>query len=215
MDRSRPFPQLRRPLVAILRGLTPATADAVVETLVAAGFGAIEVPLNSPDPFRSIEIARRTAPEACLIGAGTVVDPADVDRLAEAGGTLLVSPNVDPAVLARAARHGMVTLPGVFTATEAFAAIRAGASALKFFPASLLGPGGIRALGAVLPKDVPLCAVGGVSEIDFADYLAAGIAMFGLGSSLYRPGDTIADVAPRAHAAIERWDAIGGDTRTA
>lgn len=160
------WPRLSRELVAILRGLKPEEAPGVVTALLEAGFEAIEVPLNSPEPFRSIEIARGLAPDKVLIGAGTVLTVEEVDRLRDAGGNLLVSPNVEPAVIERAAGYGMVTMPGVFTPTEALAALRAGASALKFFPASVLGPSGIKAIRAVLPPDVPVGAVGGVSERD-------------------------------------------------
>ena len=138
-------------------------------------------------------------------------DPGDVDRLNGAGGRLLVSPNIDAAVMERAARHGMVTMPGVFTPSEAFLALRLGASALKFFPASVLGPGGIAAMRAVLPKDVVVGAVGGVSEKDFASYRTAGVGVFGLGSSLFKPGMSAAEVGERARAAVAGWDAVFGD----
>lgn len=204
------WPKLTRDLVAILRGLRPEEAPAIVGALVEAGFEAIEVPLNSPDPFRSIEAARRLAPEGVLIGAGTVLSVEEVDRLNDAGGNLLVSPNVDPAVIARAGRHGMITMPGVFSPTEALAAVSAGASALKFFPASVLGPKGIKAIMAVLPDGVPVGAVGGVSERDFAAYAAAGVRTFGLGSSLYRPAAPAAEVATRARATVAAYDAVFG-----
>jgi len=202
------WPKLKRDLVAILRGLKPDGAPGVVEALLEAGFEAIEVPLNSPEPFRSIEAARRLAPEGTLIGAGTVLTTEDVDRLREAGGNLLVSPNVEPAVIGRAADYGMVTMPGVFTPTEALAAARAGASALKFFPASVLGPNGIKAIMAVLPREVPVGAVGGVSEADFADYKAVGVRTFGLGSSLYGPGMGTREISERARAAVATYDRV-------
>lgn len=209
------WPTLRRSLVAILRGLRPEEAEGVVSGLLDAGFAAIEIPLNSPEPFRSVETAARLAPAGVLIGAGTVLDVESVDRLNDAGGRLLVSPNVDAAVLHRAAAHGMVTMPGVFTPTEAFQAIGAGASALKFFPASVLGPAGVSAIRAVLPKSVPVGVVGGVSEVDFAAYAAVGVATFGLGSSLYRPGMTAADVAARGRATIAAYDRVFGGLETA
>ena len=202
------WPKLKRDLVAILRGLKPDGAPGVVEALLEAGFEAIEVPLNSPEPFRSIEAASRLAPEGTLIGAGTVLTTEDVDRLREAGGNLLVSPNVEPAVIGRAADYGMVTMPGVFTPTEALAAARAGASALKFFPASVLGPNGIKAIMAVLPREVPVGAVGGVSEADFADYKAVGVRTFGLGSSLYGPGMGTREISERARAAVATYDRV-------
>ncbi|CAM5560848.1 2-dehydro-3-deoxyphosphogalactonate aldolase [Aquamicrobium terrae] len=210
MTPTAPFPRLQRGLVAILRGLTPAEAVGVAEAVHAAGIEAIEVPLNSPEPFSSIAAIARALPATALVGAGTVLAPADVDRLSEAGGRLLVSPNIDAAVMERAARHAMVTMPGVFTPTEAFRAVALGASALKFFPASVLGPGGIAAMRAVLPKDLAVGAVGGVSEKDFAGYKAAGVSLFGLGSSLFKPGMTAAEVGKRARAAAEAWDSAFG-----
>lgn len=205
-----PWPTLRRPLVAILRGLQPENAEAVVSALIEEGLEAIEIPLNSPDPFRSIARAVALAPTGVLIGAGTVLDPEQVDRLAETGGRLLVSPNVDPAVLARAAAHGMVTMPGVLTPTEAFTALRAGASALKFFPASQIGPAGLQAIRAVLPAATVVGAVGGVSEVDFPAYAKVGIRVFGLGSSLFRPGQSAAEVRARARATLAAYDAAFG-----
>ncbi len=203
---SLPFPPMKRPLVAILRGIRPDETEAIVDALIAADMTAIEIPLNSPDPFRSIASAAKLAPSGVLIGAGTVLTPADVDRLHEAGGRLMVSPNVDPEVLARAQHHGMVTLPGVFSPTEALLALRSGASGLKFFPASVLGASGIAAIRAVLPPGVMIAAVGGVSDQNFADYIKAGVTAFGLGSSLYKPGMSAADVAIRARATVAAYD---------
>lgn len=205
-----PFPEMTYPLVAILRGLKPEETEAVVGRLIEAGFTAIEIPLNSPEPFRSIEIAAKIAPADCLIGAGTVLAVDDVARLDAAGGRLMVSPNAEPEVIRAAAARGMVTLPGVFTPTEALAAARAGATGLKFFPASVLGPAGINAIRTVLPKDVLVAAVGGVSETNFSDYIAAGITAFGLGSSLYKPGMTADAVFERARLTLAAYDtAIG------
>lgn len=205
-----PFPAIRYPLVAILRGLKPEEAQDIVGALIDEGFEAIEIPLNSPDPFRSIEIAARLAPSTCLIGAGTVLTVGDVNQLRDAGGRLFVSPNVDVPVLTRAVDLGMVTLPGVFTATEALAAARAGATGLKFFPASALGPDGINAIRAVLPADVMIAAVGGVSDKNFGDYAKAGIKAFGLGSSLYKPGMKTSEVVLRARATTAAYDAVFG-----
>jgi 2-dehydro-3-deoxyphosphogalactonate aldolase len=207
MSASVPWPRLGRNLVAILRGVTAAEIAAVGQAIFDAGIEAIEIPLNSPDPFRSIEILARRLPGG-LVGAGTVVRPDDVDRLHAAGGRLLVAPNVDPAVLARAAGLGMVTMPGVFTPTEAFLAHHAGASALKFFPASVLGPSGISALKAVLPREAVVGVVGGVSDTDFAASAKAGVTAFGLGSSLYRPGMDEAEAARRARAAVAAYDQV-------
>lgn len=203
-----PFPSMKRSLVAILRGIKPAETEEIVDRLIRAGFTAIEIPLNSPDPFRSIEMAVKRAPADVLIGAGTVLTVEDVDRLFSAGGRLMVSPNVDTDVIERASAHGMVTMPGVFTATEALAACAAGASALKFFPANLLGPSGISAITAVLPKDVPVGAVGGVGNQDFVAYARIGVRIFGLGSSLYKAGMASDEVARRGADAVRAFDAL-------
>jgi 2-dehydro-3-deoxyphosphogalactonate aldolase len=179
---------------------------ATASEIFSAGVTAIEVPLNSPDPFRSIEAITRALPPEALVGAGTVLTAADVDRLHDAGGKLLVSPNVEESVLSRASHHGMVTMPGVFTPTEAFQALRFGASALKFFPASVLGAAGIAAIRAVLPRDAVVGAVGGVSDADFPAYAKVGVRTFGLGSSLFKPGMSPAEVGSRARAAARAWD---------
>ena len=200
------WPHLKRGLVAILRGVKPDEVLAIGEVLVAAGFDAIEVPLNSPEPFVSIGRLVKRFGASCLIGAGTVLTAEDVKQLAGVGGRLMVSPNVDEAVLAEVARQGLISMPGVFTPSEAFRALQAGASALKFFPASALGASGIGAVKAVLPKSTVLGAVGGVSDADFTTYAKAGVTVFGLGSSLYKPGATAAEVAERAKAAVTAWD---------
>ncbi|MBB3455851.1 2-dehydro-3-deoxyphosphogalactonate aldolase [Rhizobium sp. BK313] len=205
-----PFPPMKRPLIAILRGVKPEETADIVGALIDAGLTAIEIPLNSPEPFRSIEIAAKMAPADCLIGAGTVLTVEDVDRLDAAGGKLLVTPNVEPAVISRARDKGMVTMPGVFTATEALSAARAGATGLKFFPAGVLGASGITAIRAVLPPELVIAAVGGVSDKNFADYTKAGILAFGLGTSLYKPGMTTAEVAERAKVTIYAYDAAVG-----
>ncbi len=202
-----PFPDMRYPLVAILRGLKPDEAEGVVDQLIETGFTAIEIPLNSPDPFRSIEMVARRAPEGVLIGAGTVLTVEDVARLDAAGGRLMVSPNVEPEVIIAAREKGMVTLPGVFTPTEALAAARAGATGLKFFPANVLGPAGISAIRAVLPPDLLIAAVGGVGDENFGDYIRTGITAFGLGSSLYKPGMTAEAVRARAVKTLAAYDA--------
>ncbi|CCV04079.1 2-oxo-3-deoxygalactonate 6-phosphate aldolase [Mesorhizobium metallidurans STM 2683] len=210
MTETAPFPKLGRGLVAILRGLRPDEAVAVGQAVFAAGIEAIEVPLNSPDPFVSIASIVKALPLAALVGAGTVLTPTDVDGLHKAGGRLLVSPNIDTEVMGRAKTYGMVTMPGVFTPTEAFQAIRLGASALKFFPASVLGATGIAAMRAVLPARTLVGAVGGVSDKDFAGYKAAGVSVFGLGSSLFKPGMSVDEVTTRAQAAVAAWDAAFG-----
>jgi 2-dehydro-3-deoxyphosphogalactonate aldolase len=197
---------MKRPLVAILRGVRPEETADIVSALVDSGMTAIEIPLNSPEPFRSIEIAAKRAPAGILIGAGTVLTPDDVARLHDVGGRLMVSPNVDPEIIASARARGMVTMPGVFSPTEALLAAKAGASSLKFFPASVLGAAGITAIRAVLPPDLLIAAVGGVSDAKFAYYTKAGITAFGLGSSLYKPGMTAAQIADRAKATIAAYD---------
>ncbi|TIO06887.1 MAG: 2-dehydro-3-deoxy-6-phosphogalactonate aldolase [Mesorhizobium sp.] len=213
MTETAPFPKLGRGLVAILRGLRPDEAVAVGRAIFEAGIEAIEVPLNSPDPFASIASIVEALPVTALVGAGTVLTSADVDRLHKTGGRLLVSPNIDAEVMGRAMNYGMVTMPGVFTPTEAFQAIRLGASALKFFPASVLGAAGIAAMRAVLPAETLVGAVGGVSEKDFAGYKAAGVSVFGLGSSLFKPEMSVDEVAARARAAAGAWDAAFGAAR--
>lgn len=210
MNAASAWPPLQRSLVAILRGIRPQETADVVGALLDAGFEAIEIPLNSPDPFASIEIAVHAASEGVLVGAGTVLDPEEVDRLSEIGGRLVVSPNADPAVIKRSAELGLVSMPGVFTATEAFSALRAGASGLKFFPASVLGASGIAAIRAVLPPGTETAAVGGVSHDDFAAYAKVGVRTFGLGSSLYKPGLKAADVKTRASDAIQAYDNVFG-----
>ena len=205
------WPALRRSLVAILRGIAPGEAASVIAALIEEGFEAIEVPLNSPDAFTSIAAAVKLAPQGVLIGAGTVLEVEQVDRLNDVGGRLMVSPNVDPAVIARATSHGMVTMPGVLTPTEALLAVKAGASGLKFFPANLIGPAGIQAISVVLPPGTVIGAVGGVSDKDFAAYAAAGIRTFGLGSSLYRPGLAASEVRARARATIAAYDDVFGE----
>jgi 2-dehydro-3-deoxyphosphogalactonate aldolase len=211
MTQTAAFPKLKRGLVAILRGLKAAEAIAMGQALFDAGIEAIEVPLNSPEPFSSIARIVEVLPKTALIGAGTVLTPADVDGLHKAGGRLLVSPNIDAEVMARAMHYGMVTMPGVLTPTEAFQAIRLGASALKFFPASVIGAAGISAMRAVLPPRTLVGAVGGVSDKDFAGYKAAGVTVFGLGSSLFKPGMSVDEVAARARAAVAAWDAAFGE----
>lgn len=205
-----PFPQMKYPLVAILRGIRPEESESVVTALLESGLRAIEIPLNSPDAFRSIEIAAKLAPADALIGAGTVLTVDDVAKLDAAGGRLMVSPNVDVDVIKAASDKGMVTMPGVLTPTEALLALKAGATGLKFFPASVLGPSGINAIRAILPKDTLVAAVGGVSDKNFTDYTSTGITAFGLGTSLYKPGMTAGDVRERAIATVTAYDAAMG-----
>ena len=188
------------PLIAILRGVTPDEILGIGEALIDAGFVAIEVPLNSPEPLASIRLLADAFGERALIGAGTVRDPADVARIAAAGGRLVVMPHGDAAVIDAAKERGLLCVPGVVTPTEAFAALDAGADALKLFPAEALPPAVVKAWRAVLPKDVWLLPVGGIRPDSMALYLAAGANGFGLDSALYKPGMTPAQVAANARA---------------
>lgn len=198
---------MSRPLIAVLRGITPGEALPVAEALIEAGIDQFEVPMNSPDPLHSIgALAHRFGPMA-TIGAGTVLSPDEVDKAAEAGAAMIVSPNVDAAVIARSKARGLPSCPGVFTPTECFTALAAGADVLKLFPAFLLGPDGLRALQAVLPEGITLIAMGGVGPANFPDWIAAGVSGVGLGRSLYRPGDAAKLVAKRARDAVAAWDA--------
>ena len=175
------------PLIAILRGLTPTEAQAIGQALVDSGFAIIEVPLNSPEPLRSIATLSRLFPHT-LIGAGTVLSVQQVKDVHAAGGRLVVAPNFNPAVVAQALALNMVVLPGVATPTEAFAALDAGAHGLKLFPAEMISPATVKALRAVLPQDAALMPVGGITPDNMAAYRAAGASGFGLGSALYVPG---------------------------
>jgi 2-dehydro-3-deoxyphosphogalactonate aldolase len=194
-------------LIAILRGLPPADAEAVGEALVRAGLRAIEVPLNSPEPLESIRRLAARFGHAALIGAGTVLSPAEVVDVAAAGARFIVAPNCDAAVIAAARAAGLQSAPGVFTPTEAFAALAAGADALKLFPAELASPASLRALRAVLPAGTAMFPVGGIAAEGFAAWRAAGAAGFGLGSSLYRAGDSAVDVGARAAALVAAFEA--------
>ena len=191
------------PLVAILRGVTPERAAAVGDALFSAGIRAIEVPLNSPKPFDSIAQLSRLLGKHCLIGAGTVLDVDDVDRTRDAGGQLIVSPNTDSKVIARARLLEMTSMPGFATATEAFVAIAAGAVRLKLFPAASYGPAHVTALRAVLPQRVKIYAVGGVGAEQIDNWIGAGAAGFGLGSELFKPDYSIADISTRVRRAVE------------
>ena len=192
-------------LIAILRGVVPERVLGVAEVLYAAGFRVIEVPLNSPQPFASIAALAGGLRGDCLVGAGTVLDADDVRRTHAAGGRLVVAPNFDATVVAEAIRMTMQVLPGIATATESFAALSAGATQLKLFPASSYGPRHLQALRTVLPKGINILPVGGVAADQIADWLAAGAAGFGFGSELFRPDYSLADIARRAQLIVQAF----------
>ena len=212
------------PLVAILRGIRPDEAGATLEALIGSGIGLVEVPLNSPHPLDSIRVMAECAGGRARIGAGTVLtveeveaDPAqdeatveEVAAVADAGGTLIVSPNRNDDVIRATRAAGLASFPGVFTPTEALGAIAAGADALKFFPAEVLGPAGVKAMSAILPRGFPLLAVGGVDAGNIGTWLAAGVVGFGIGSSLYKPGLSPAEVGQRAKAMVAAWKKATG-----
>ena len=197
---------MSRNLIAILRGITPDEATDACAALIAAGIDRIEVPLNSPDPFASIGRMAEAFGSNALIGAGTVLTPEDVQRVRDAGGDLVVSPNCDREVIERTVQLGMQSWPGVLTPSECFAALKHGATGLKVFPAFQMGTDGLKALRAVLPVEAQVFMVGGVGAENLADWIKAGANGFGLGSSLYKPGDSADDVAARAKEAVAAWD---------
>ncbi|HEX8217055.1 MAG TPA: 2-dehydro-3-deoxy-6-phosphogalactonate aldolase [Allosphingosinicella sp.] len=190
------------PLVAIIRGVTPEEAVDVAEAIYAAGIRIVEVPLNSPDPIASIERLASRFGDRALIGAGTVLDPEDVARIADAGGRLIVSPNTHVPVIEATVALGLVSSPGYFTPSEAFDALRAGAHALKFFPAEAATPAVVKGQKAVLPPDVPVLVVGGITADNLAPWMAAGADGFGLGSGVYRPGQDAETVGRQAAAYV-------------
>jgi 2-dehydro-3-deoxyphosphogalactonate aldolase len=197
------------PLVAILRGVTPARIEGVANALFSAGFRAIEVPLNSPEPFRSIELLAKVFGDRCLTGAGTVLTQAQVDALADAGGKLMVTPNTNPGVIARGVERGLTVMPGFYTPSEGFAAVAAGAKYLKLFPASTGGIGHLQAMLAVLPKPVPVYAVGGVGAGNISECRQAGATGFGLGSELFKPDFSDDEIAARAQKAVAAFRNAG------
>jgi 2-dehydro-3-deoxyphosphogalactonate aldolase len=192
----------RCPLIAIVRGVTPDEAEAIGEAVFEGGIRIIEVPLNSPDPLASIDRLARRFGERMLVGAGTVLSPAEVRDVGSAGGRLVVSPNTDAAVIAATADAGLVSCPGYFTPSEAFVALDAGATALKLFPAEAASPAVLKAQLAVLPREVPVLAVGGILPDNMRPWLDAGAAGFGLGGGLYQPGQSAADTLAKARAYV-------------
>ena len=190
------------PLVAIIRGVRPDEAEAIGEAIYEGGIRIIEVPMNSPEPLKSIELLATSFGERALVGAGTVVDPVDVARVRDAGGRLIVAPNTDVGVISAAASADMVSNPGYFTPSEAFAALEAGATALKLFPAEGATPSVLKAQLAVLPKDVTVLIVGGIKPDNMRPWLDAGAKGFGLGSGLYKPGQSSGDTLERARAYV-------------
>lgn len=195
-------------LIAILRGLRPEEAAAIGAVLYTAGFRVIEVPLNSPAPYESIRILRSTLPADCLIGAGTVLTPEQVEQVKAAGGQVIVMPHSDPKVLRAAKAAGLYLSPGVVTPTEAFAALAEGAHVLKLFPAEQMGPAVVKAWLAVLPAGTLLVPVGGITPDNMAEFVEAGVKGFGLGSGLFKPGLTADEVAVRAKAYVAAWNTL-------
>ncbi|WP_223421742.1 2-dehydro-3-deoxy-6-phosphogalactonate aldolase [Tateyamaria pelophila] len=197
---------MSREIIAILRGVTPAEAVEIATTLIETGIDRIEVPLNSPQPFDSIGKMLDAVGDRAQIGAGTVLDVPSVERLADMGAHMVVSPDTNASVIVATKQAGMLSYPGIMTPSECFAALQAGADGLKLFPASLLGIGGLKAIGAVLPKGTKTYAVGGVGPDDFADWRAAGVTGFGIGSALYAPGMSAQDVGARAAQMVAAYD---------
>ncbi|WP_170574210.1 2-dehydro-3-deoxy-6-phosphogalactonate aldolase [Ruegeria atlantica] len=197
---------MSRPIIAILRGLNPTDAVAIGQALLDAGIDKIEVPLNSPNPLVSIGIMVKEIGTKALIGAGTVLTVEQVDAVAGVGGKLIVSPNCDPEVISHTYHKGLESWPGVFTPTEAFAALRAGATGLKLFPGALAGPSGLAAMRAVLPKGAQVYAVGGAGPENFDQWIKASADGFGIGSALFKPGMAVSEVADRAKQVVAAYD---------
>ena len=190
------------PVIAILRGITPIEVEPVFLALESAGICIAEIPLNSPDPFTSIALAAKSFGGRMLIGAGTVVEIGDVEKVAAVGGELIVTPHADAAIVEEAKRRGMIAIPGFSTTTEAFAMLRAGADAIKLFPAEIGGPALLKAMRAVLPGGTRVIPVGGVDHLSIATWKQAGAAGYGIGSALYKPGDTADEVKSKASAFV-------------
>ena len=198
---------MSRPLIAILRGVTPPEAVDICGAILETGIDRIEVPLNSPDPFDSIKAMVDAFGDKALIGAGTVLSTDDVGRVAQAGGKLIVSPNCDQRVIVASKAAGLQSWPGVMTPSECFEALKAGADGLKVFPASILGPDGIKAIRAILPPNTQVYAVGGAGPDNFGKWIAASADGFGIGSAIYKPGDTATEVGKKAQTIVTAYDA--------
>ncbi len=199
---------MTRSIIAILRGVTTPEAPDIAQALFDAGIDKIEVPMNSPDPIRSIEAIVHRLQDQALIGAGTVLSTAQVDAVADVGGTLIVSPNCDPDVIRHTVARGLQSWPGVFTPTEAFAALAAGATGLKLFPGDMAGPAGMKAMRAVLPPGTQVYAVGGAGADNFAQWHMASADGYGIGSAIYKPGDSADVVAEKARRIVAAYDAL-------
>lgn len=195
------------PLVAIIRGITPDQVLEVATAIKDAGFSIIEVPLNSPDPYKSIKLMADAFGDEILVGAGTVTSVEHVDKVQQAGGRLIVSPNINVDVIKRTKQLGLYSVPGFYTPSEAFTAIDAGADALKMFPADTLGTKGLKAMSVVIPKHIPIFAVGGVNAGNMHEYLAVGAAGFGLGSGVYKAGMSAQDAHNNAKAYVKAYQA--------
>ncbi|TFC93543.1 2-dehydro-3-deoxy-6-phosphogalactonate aldolase [Cryobacterium sp. TMT3-29-2] len=200
-------------LIAILRGLTVSDAVPVGECLYESGFRTLEVPLNSPDPLLTISALKEALPANCMVGAGTVLTVKQVRQCHEAGAQIIVSPNTDVAVIAETIRLGMLSFPGAATPSDAFAAIGAGATSVKIFPADQVGINGLKAWTAVVPKEIGLIPVGGVDAANIGEWMAAGATGFGIGSSLYKPGIAVEELRQRAIAMIAAWASSLDSTR--
>ena len=199
---------MTRNIIAILRGITPDEALEVAAVLIDAGVTKIEVPLNSPDPISSIARMQKQFGEEAQIGAGKVISVSQVAQVAATGARLIVSPNNDPSVIRATKAANMQSFPGIMTPTEVFSALASGADGLKLFPGEVIGPAGLKAMRAVIPQEVPLFAVGGVSAQNMGDWIHSGAAGFGIGSAIYKPGDSTAVIARKASEIVDAWDAV-------
>ena len=200
---------MSRNIIAILRGIKPEEALGITEALLSAGIDKIEVPLNSPDPLKSIELMAKTFGQDALIGAGTVLQEVQVHDVANCGGRLIVSPDTNPAVIVATKKLGLISYPGAMTPSECFRALQCGADGVKLFPGDLIGPVGLKAMRAVLPRDTEVIAVGGAKPENFAVWMEAGANGFGIGSAIYKPGDSAETVAAKARAIVSSYDEVG------